>query len=120
MALHHAKPGEIVDLRPIGHELMHAKTTAIVKSETFEVVRLIVHAGVSIPAHRVSGAITLHCLEGRVVIGLADADLELSAGEWVYLDGGARHSVKGVEESSVLLTILLEGASRNSAGQHSA
>lgn len=107
MALHHAKSGEIVDLRPIGHELKHAKTAAIVKSETFEVVRLIVHAGVTIPPHRVSGAVTLHCLEGRVVIGLADADLVLSAGQWVYFDGGASHSVKGVEDSSVLLTILL-------------
>jgi quercetin dioxygenase-like cupin family protein len=48
----------------------------------------------------------LHCLEGRVVLGLADGSLELSAGQWIYLDGGAEHSVKGLEDSSLVLTIL--------------
>jgi quercetin dioxygenase-like cupin family protein len=32
----------------------------------------------------------------------------LNAGEWVYLDGGEPHSVKGIEDSSLLLTILFE------------
>ena len=50
----------------------------------------------------------LHCLEGRIVLGLIDTVLEMSAGRWVYLNGGVRHSVKGVEESSLLLTILLD------------
>jgi quercetin dioxygenase-like cupin family protein len=108
MAVHHAKAGEIVDLRPLGEDLKHAKTTAIVKSEIFEVVRLIVHAGANIPPHQVSGAIMLHCLEGHIVLGLIDTVLEMSAGQWVYLNGGVRHSVKGVEESSLLLTILLD------------
>ena len=45
MAIHHASPGEVVDLRPLGEALSRARTTAIVKSEAFEAVRLIVHAG---------------------------------------------------------------------------
>lgn len=106
MALNHAKPGEVVDLRPLGEELKSARTAAIVKSQFFEAVRLIVRAGKEIPPHQVPGNITLHCLEGRVVLGLATSTLELSAGEWVYLAGGEPHSVKGVEDSSLLLTIL--------------
>lgn len=109
MAVQHAKAAEIVDLRPLGAGLKTAKTTAIIKSETFEAMRLIVLAGASIPAHQVSGAIMLHCLEGCIRLVLPDTTLQLSAGQWVYLDGGARHSLQGVEDSSLLLTILLGG-----------
>jgi quercetin dioxygenase-like cupin family protein len=108
MALQHAKPGEVVDLRPLGPQLKQARTAAIVKSDSFEVVRLIVHAGSTIPAHEVARAIMLHCLEGRVRLGLSSSSLELSAGEWVYLEGAERHSVTGIEDASVLLTILLD------------
>lgn len=97
-----------MDLQPLGDSLRESRTTAIVKCDAFEAVRLIVPAGREIPPHQVSGNITLHCLEGRVLLGLADCTLELSAGQWVYLDGGATHSVRGVEDSSLLLTILLE------------
>ena len=118
MALHHAKPGEVVDLRPLGDGLRGAKTTAIVKSRTFEVVRLIVPAGAEISPHKVPGPITLHCLEGRAVLGLTSSEVELSAGEWLHLDGGASHSVRGVEDSSLLLTILFEkGAPAVDPGQ---
>ncbi len=88
MALHHAKPGEPVDLRPLGPNLKHAKTAAIVKSDRFEAIHLIVRAGTEIPSHEVSGNITMRCLEGRVTLGLAQSSIELNAGEWVYLDGG--------------------------------
>ena len=108
MAIEHAKSGQIVDLRPLGSELSRAKTTALVKSESFEAIRLIVRAGTEISSHQVSGNITLHCLEGRVLIGLIESALELSAGQWIYLDGGARHSVRGIEDSSLLLTILFD------------
>ncbi len=108
MAIHHAEPGEIVNLQPLGQALKDAKTTAIVKSKAFETVRLIVHAGTNIADHQVAGAITLHCLEGRVKLGLTDCVLELAAHQWIYLEGGTIHSVTGVEESSLLLTILFD------------
>lgn len=106
MAIHHAKPGEIVDLTPLGSTLRDAKTSALVKQKAFETVRLIVHAGMHIAEHRVDGAITLHCLEGRVTLGFPDSELELSAAQWIYLEGGTAHSVTGIEESSLLLTVL--------------
>ena len=108
MAVPHAKAGEVVDLRPLGAELSSSRTTAIMKSEEFEAVRLIVRAGATIPAHQVAGNIMLHCLEGRVQLGLPDSTLELAADQWVYLDGGVSHWVKGVEDSSLLLTILFD------------
>jgi quercetin dioxygenase-like cupin family protein len=107
VALQHAKPGEVVDLRPLGSKLKEVKTAAIIKSDRFEAVRLIVLAGTEIPPHKVPGNIMLHCLEGCVSLGLAESSLTLSSGEWVYLGGGEVHSLKGIEDSSLLLTILL-------------
>jgi len=106
MALHHVVSGEVVDLRPLGEAIAGAKTSALVKTDAFEAVRLIVHRGRELPSHNVPGPITLHCLEGRVLLGLADAEVQLAAGEWIYLDGGVEHSVKGLEDSALLLTIL--------------
>lgn len=110
MALHHAKPREIVDLRPLGSGLKNARSAAIIKADHFEAIRLIVRAGAEIPPHEVSGNITLHCLEGRVELGLDDSSIELKVNEWVYLDGGEPHSVKGIEDSSLLLTIFFDAS----------
>ncbi|HEY9091486.1 cupin domain-containing protein [Parasphingorhabdus sp.] len=109
MALHHAKSKDIVDLAPLGPALPDAMTTAITKTEQFEAIRLIVHAGDEIPQHHVAGEITLHCLEGHIELGLESGPVQLRANEWVYLEGGAPHSVKAVEDSSLLLTIFLGG-----------
>jgi quercetin dioxygenase-like cupin family protein len=108
MALDHARSGEVVELGPLGAKLRSAGTTALVKSDGFEAIRLIVHAGTEIPSHQVAGEFTLQCLEGRVRLGLAGGHVELSAGQWVYFDGGVTHSVEGIEDSSLLLTILLD------------
>lgn len=106
MAQHHAQAGEIVDLRPLGRNLLNMQTTAIVKTKAFEAIRLVIPAGREIPAHDVAGDITLHCLEGRVTLGLPDVGIELAAGDWIFLEGGARHQVKAIEDASLLLTIL--------------
>ncbi len=106
MAIRHANPGEVVDLGPLGPGLKHARTTALVKSEAFEAVRLVVRAGADIKTHRVDGPITLHCLEGRALLDLPATSIELLAGQWLYLDGGEPHSVKGIEDTALLLTML--------------
>ena len=108
MALKHAEPGEVIDLSPLGPELNTAKTAALVKTDAFEAVRLVVRKGISIPTHSVPGQIMLHCLEGHVELGVEPAPIILKASEWVYLEGGAPHSVRAIENSSLLLTIFLE------------
>lgn len=104
MALRHASPGEVVDLLPAEQTL--GKTAAIVKSGTFEAVRLVVLAGVEIPSHRVDGAVTLQCLSGRTVIGFENQEVEIGAGQWLYLEGGTPHWLRGIDDSVIMLTIL--------------
>jgi quercetin dioxygenase-like cupin family protein len=106
LALKHAKSREVVDLRPLGDKLNGAKTSAIIKSQHFEAIRLIVHAGSTIPTHEVAGNVMLHCLEGHVRLGLSNGDIDLKAGEWVFLDRSENYSISGVEDSCALMTIL--------------
>jgi hypothetical protein len=48
-------------------------------------------------------------LEGEIVLGLAAAsEAVLKSGDWLYLRGGELHSLKGIVDSSLLLTILFE------------
>lgn len=108
MALQHAKPGEVIHLQPRGEKLTETATAAIVKSPGFEAIRFIIRAGVEIPTHAVAGHLTLHCLEGAVELGLKQGIVKLAAGDWLYLDGGEPHSVKGLEDSALLLTIIFK------------
>jgi quercetin dioxygenase-like cupin family protein len=108
MALHHAASGELVDLRSLQSGLgATTRTTALVKSDSFEAIHLVVPGGGQIAPHQVPGEFTLLCMQGRVTIGLTDGVVELSSGQWVYFDGGVRHSVHAIEDSSLLLTIML-------------
>ena len=107
MALKHIEPGEVVRLQPLGVALPKSKTSALVKSDRFEAVRLVVPAGTMIPSHQVEGFITLFCLEGYVILDV-DREIELSSGDWVYLERGSPHSVRAVEDSALLLTILFD------------
>ena len=106
MALHHASAGEVVHLGPLGSDLQSAPTRALVKTDSFEAIRLVLKAGEVLPAHKVSGQLTLHCIEGRVEIDLANKSVELSSHQWIYFDSGAEHGLRALEDSSLLLTIL--------------
>jgi quercetin dioxygenase-like cupin family protein len=106
MALRHAESGTAVNLKAQGREAGPLQTRALVKSDSFEAIQLELSAGNVVPAHQVAGQFTLLCLEGRVVLGLEDRDIELASGHWIYFEGGVRHSVKAIDDSSLLLTII--------------
>lgn len=106
MALEHAVSGQIFNLDPLGASLKDATTRSIVKTDSFQAIRLIVRAGERIPEHKVEGAIMLHCLEGAARLETSDGTIALKANDWVYLDGGVLHTVCGDKDSSLLLTII--------------
>jgi quercetin dioxygenase-like cupin family protein len=107
MALTHAAPGEKIALTPLNSLPANSKTSALVKTDRFEVVRLVLRAGSEIPAHSVNGFITLHCLEGAINLQ-ARSTVRLNSGDWVYLDRGEQHSLSAFADSSVLLTIFFD------------
>ncbi len=107
MAIPHAKSGEVIDLKSLGEAATSSITNTVVKTDHLEVIRLVIPAGKDIPPHQVAGEITVQCLNGRVAFTGGGATRELSAGQMLYLAGNEPHSLRGIEDASVLVTILL-------------
>lgn len=108
MAISHATPEQIIDVRPLGDKLGQSVTTTLIKTDSLEVIRLVVPAGKEIPQHQVKGEITVQCLEGSVNFSTQSRTQTLQAGQLLYLTGDELHGLKGIEDSSVLVTILLQ------------
>jgi quercetin dioxygenase-like cupin family protein len=108
MALSHATPGRPVDVGPLGAQLAAQRTTALFKSRDLEVIRLVLTAGKSLPAHDVPGEITIHCIEGSLDIGVGGVRVPLEAGELLFLEGGASHDVQARSDATALVTIALQ------------
>ena len=107
MAIPHAQSAQVIDVRPLGPALTAERTTTLVKTDALEVIRIVLPAGKAVAEHQVKGEITLQCLEGKIEFDSGDAAVELSAGQLIYLAGSQKHSLRAVDDSSLLLTILL-------------
>jgi len=105
VAISHAQPGEIIDVRPLGPALAGSRTTALVKTESLEVIRMVIPPGKEVPTHSTLGEITVLCLEGRVAFTTGGVTRELGAGQLLFLQGEQPHSVLGIEAASLLVTI---------------
>jgi nucleotide-binding universal stress UspA family protein len=101
-----AGSGDLIDLRPLGPALGSARTRTISRSSTVELVRLIVRSGQEVPEHKCPGELIVHCLEGRVVLTTLGKTETLEAGKLLILPAGEPHALKGIEDASLLLTII--------------
>jgi nucleotide-binding universal stress UspA family protein/quercetin dioxygenase-like cupin family protein len=102
-----ANPGDPVDVRPLGTSLASVHTRTLIRTTGLEVVRLVVRAGQEIPEHSSQGEISVHCLEGRVAVTALGKTQVLEAGKLVALPAGEPHTLKGLEDASLLLTIVV-------------
>lgn len=107
MAIPHAMPGEVVDVRPLGGALAEARTTTLFKTDNLEAVRIVMRSGKEISEHQAPGEIVVQCLEGKIAFTAMGKTKELAAGQLLYLAAAVPHSVTCVEDASFLLTILL-------------
>lgn len=107
MAIPHAAPGIPVDLQAPGETPHEVRTTALVKNDAFEAIRLVAPRGQEFCRdHKVEGTITVQCLKGRIAF-TADGDTrELAAGHWLFLPGGVPHSITALDDALVLLTVM--------------
>ena len=109
MAILHAQSGEVVDVRPLGVAIADSKSTALIKTQHFEIIRMVLLASKEIAEHKAKGDIIVQCLEGHVAFSTLGKNLELRAGHMIYLKSGEPHSLKAIEDSSLLLTMRLHG-----------
>ena len=107
MAIAHAAPGQLVDVQPLGSQLSEARTSALFKTDELEVMRVVLPAGKTVPAHKVRGEITIHCLEGEVELMAGGQTQRMKAGQLVWLEGSVDHALKAIQDASLLVTIVL-------------
>ena len=110
MAIPHAASGELIDVRPLGANLHQTSSSTLIRADHLEVFRLVLAAGKAARDHKASGAITIQCLEGAVELDAHGRTQTLRAGSMVYLSDAEPHAVKALEDSSLLVTVLLRRA----------
>ena len=107
MAITHAAPGQLVDVQPLGDQLSESRNVALFKTDELEVIRLVMPTGKAMPSHAVNGHIMIHCLEGAINLTAGGQTRPMKAGQLVWLEGGVSHALEAVQDSSLLLTIVL-------------
>jgi quercetin dioxygenase-like cupin family protein len=110
MAIHHALSGELIDIRPLGTSLKVTPSATLYKTHHLEVFRMVLLAGKEFPEHKMGGELTVQCLEGIVEFSIGTTRDIMRAGDLKCLAGGVSHSLVAVEDSSVLVTLLIHGA----------
>lgn len=98
-------PDRILHL-PLGTAVKGARSMTVLKSAGLELIRLAIPAGKQIPPHRAPDEITVQCLEGHVACSHDGHELELRPGDLLHLCPKELHSLRGIADSSVLVTLL--------------
>ncbi|HEX6136028.1 MAG TPA: cupin domain-containing protein [Casimicrobiaceae bacterium] len=110
MAIPHATPGEVIDVRPLGRTISEADSQTLIRTHHLEVFRYALPAGKAVQQHAAAGLMVVQCLEGTVAFTALGRTQTLASGDMLYLADGEPHSLEALEDSSLLLTILLHRA----------
>lgn len=92
---------------PLGTKLQTSLTHTILKAPQLELMRIVLLVGKEMHEHKVPGEITVQCIEGHLEFRAFEKVLMLAPGDLVHLPASELHSLKAIEDSSVLLTIRL-------------
>jgi quercetin dioxygenase-like cupin family protein len=108
MAILHGGTSDIVNVIPPGGAVDRSKITAtpLLKTPSLDVIRLDVPAGKDTANHTTPGDLTVLCLEGAVDVTAGGRTRRLAAGQLLYLAAGTLHSLRGIEDAAVLLTVV--------------
>jgi quercetin dioxygenase-like cupin family protein len=104
MSHHVDHAGEVIDLASTSGQSRSAATH--LENDVVKIIRLTVPQGREIPPHTAPGPLVVQCLGGRVELKAIDKTFELAAGQMLFLPPGESHSLKALEDSSLLLTII--------------
>lgn len=107
MATPHARSGELLDVLPFAETFPLEQSIALVRSEHWEVFRLVLPTGKVVPEHKVGSVTLLQCLEGSVELSAHGRTQKMRTGHLVYLAAGEPHALKALKDSSVLVTMLV-------------
>ncbi len=106
MSLQHLRPGEPADLSPMGAGLSHAKSIALLRDETLELMRWVLPAGKRVPSHVNAGPVTVQCLEGELMLALPDGTTRLGPGQLAWVAPRMPHALEARTDCAVLVTLV--------------
>ncbi len=110
MAISHAASGELIDILPLHEQAKDPVSATLVRADHIEVFRLVLPAGKFLQEHKAAGSITIQCLQGAVELDAHGRTQTLRPGTLVYLDDAQPHAVRALEDTSLLITMLLHRA----------
>lgn len=95
--------GDLIDLHDIGTDDA-PKPKVLIQTEPFNVLRLIIAAGKTVPEHHAAKEITVQCVVGKLEFNTMGKTLVMTPGKMLFLPPGERHSLHAIEDSVVLVT----------------
>jgi quercetin dioxygenase-like cupin family protein len=105
MAQRHTPSGQVVSVLPLGDQLHSARTTAILKAEQLEIVRVVLLAGHEMKEHQAPGEITVQCIEGQIELRMSGTSRVLAPGDLIHLLRQEPHALRALTDASALLTM---------------
>jgi quercetin dioxygenase-like cupin family protein len=79
------------------------RAVSLVKNDALNVLLMVLKKGAQLHEHRTKGPIVLQLVSGAIRFVAESNERSLSTGEVVALDRGIPHSLKALEESTLLL-----------------
>lgn len=102
-----AQPGQPIDLALPPEAMGGAATQALLKTQALELIRLVLPQGKAVPPRTVRGELTVHCLEGELVLAFDGAACHLGPGQLVLLPAGTEHAIHAASDAVALLTVQI-------------
>lgn len=114
MALPHARPLDVIDLKPgtgstatpPGLPDGPGVSRSILKTNQLQLLRLVLHAGHDIPDHAMPGEILVQCLSGEVDVVTRNEWSRLVAAQLVVVPAGESHKVHAHRDSVLIMTVV--------------
>ncbi|MBL0421755.1 hypothetical protein JI739_15500 [Ramlibacter sp. AW1] len=116
MALPHAQLLDVINVSPLGPQLVDAFSTSLIKTEHIQLLHLVLPARQDQPDHHVDQECVIHCLEGVVEVVTPGGVRQLDGGNLVVLPARQRHSLRARTDCAVLVTLMLEGGDAGHGG----
>jgi quercetin dioxygenase-like cupin family protein len=99
-------PDQTAFVQPLTANEEKSRQIALLKTPQVKVIQLIVPAGRDVPTHQAQGELIVHCLEGRVSLFALGNTYDLTPGQLLHLSIDEPFSFRGIDNASVLLTLI--------------
>jgi len=104
MAITHAAPGELIEVRG---PTAKGESETLIRTDHLEIFRYALPAGKVVDTHTAAGLMVVQCLEGTVEFTALGRTQRLTPGSMLYLPDHEPHALKALSDTLLLITILL-------------